>query len=36
MGKIVFAAFFIFIGDIAAALYLAILGDLDPLSILLG
>lgn len=35
MGKIVFAAFFIFIGDIAASMYLLIVGDLDIVSLLL-
>lgn len=36
MGKIVFAAVFILIGDIAATLYLLILGDLNIVTMLVG
>ncbi len=36
MGKIVFAAVIIYMGDIAASLYLLIIGDLDIVSILIG
>ena len=36
MGKIVFAAIFICMGDIAAAIYLLVIGDLNILSLLIG